>query len=151
MHTMTPHDRQTAPLRWQMQFNPVRKCVPLARSLAAKALTSWGYGQEDIDRVVLVCDELSANAVEHGNRRGHLFEVRLTADGPHCLVEVSDATRTPPHSIAAGEDDEGGRGLLLVAALAEEIGHHDRHPVGKTVWARLSLGTPKEDETSCTS
>lgn len=95
MHAMTTHDRQATPLRWQMQFSPVRKCVPLARALVSKTLASWGYGQEDIDRVVLVCGELSANAVEHGGRRGHLFEVRLTI-GPHCLVEVSDASRTPP-------------------------------------------------------
>ncbi|MGW4358297.1 ATP-binding protein [Streptomyces californicus] len=150
MHAMTTYDRQTTPLRWQMQFSPVRKCVPLAHTLVSKTLASWGYGQECIDRVVLVCGELSANAVEHGGRRGHLFEVRLTVDGPHCLVEVSDAGRTPPRPIQAGEDDEGGRGLLLVAALSEETGHHDRHPIGKTVWARLVLSSPSE-ESACTS
>ncbi|MYU54111.1 ATP-binding protein [Streptomyces sp. SID7805] len=150
MHAMTTHDRQTTPLRWRMQFSPVRKCVPLARSLASKTLASWGYGQEDIDRVVLVCGELAANAVAHGGGRGHLFEVRLTVDGPRCLVEVSDASRTPPCPIEAGEDDEGGRGLLLVDSLSEETGHHVRHPVGKTVWARLILGSPSE-ESVCTS
>jgi anti-sigma regulatory factor (Ser/Thr protein kinase) len=143
MHAMTTYDRQAAAQQWQMQFSPVRRCVPLIRGLVTKTLTAWGYGPDDIDRVVLVCGELSANAVEHGGRRGHLFEVRLTADGPHCLVEVSDASRTPPHPVEAGEDDEGGRGLLLVAALAEKTGHHDRHPIGKTVWARLVLDTPQ--------
>lgn len=150
MHAMTTHDRQTTSLRWQMQFSPVRKCVPLARSLVSKTLASWGYGQEDIDLVVLVCGELSANAVQHGGRRGHLFEVRLTVDGWRCLVEVSDAGRTPPRPTKAGADDEGGRGLLLVDSLSEETGHHDRYPVGKTVWARLSLGSPSE-ESVCTS
>lgn len=150
MHAMTTYDRQTSLLRWQMQFRPVRKCVPLARSLVAKTLASWGYGQEDIDRVVLVCGELSANAVEHGGMRGHLFEVRLTVDGPRCLVEVSDASRVPPRPLKAGKDDEGGRGPLLLASLSEETGHHDRRPVGKTVWARLILGTPNE-ESVCTS
>lgn len=150
MHAMTTYDRQTTPLWWQMQFSPVRKCVPLARSLVCKTLAAWGFGQEDIDRVVLVCGELSANAVEHGGRRGHLFEVRLTVDGPRCLVEVSDACRTPPLPTKAGEDDEGGRGLLLVNALSEETGHYDRHPIGKTVWARLILSSPSE-ESVCTS
>ncbi|MFG2169997.1 ATP-binding protein [Streptomyces niveus] len=150
MHTMTTHDRQASPLRWQMEFSPVRKCVPLARSLVAKTLASWRYGQEDIDRVALVCGELSANAVEHGGMLGHPFEIRLTVDGPRCLVEVSDASRVPPRPLKAGEDDEGGRGLLLVASLSEETGHHDRRPVGKTVWARLTLGGPNE-ESVCTS
>ncbi|WP_328496210.1 ATP-binding protein [Streptomyces sp. NBC_00414] len=150
MHAMTTHDRQTAPLRWRMQFSPVRKCVPLARSLVSKTLANWGYDQEDIERVVLVCGELSANAVEHGCRQGRLFEVRLTVDGPSCLVEVSDADRTPPRRIKAGEDDEGGRGLLLVDRLSAETGHHDRHPIGKTVWARLILNSPNE-ESACMS
>ncbi|MEU8630283.1 ATP-binding protein [Streptomyces sp. NPDC048669] len=122
----------------------------LARSLVSKTLASWGFGQEDIGRVALVCGELSANAVEHSGRRGHLFEVRLTADGARCLIEGSDASRTPPRATKAGEDDEGGRGLFLVDSLSAESGHHDRHPVGKTVWARLILDSSNE-ESVCTS
>lgn len=45
MHAMTTHDRQTTPLRWQRQFSPVHKCVPLARSLVSKTLASRGYGE----------------------------------------------------------------------------------------------------------
>ncbi|MFJ6695578.1 ATP-binding protein [Streptomyces sp. NPDC091272] len=147
---MTAHDRQTTTQQWQMQFRSVRKCVPLIRGLVTKTLANWGYGQDDIDRVTLVCGELSTNAVEHGGRRGHLFEVTLTADGPHCLVEVSDAGRTPPRPVEADEDDEGGRGLLLVAALSKETGYHDRDPIGKTVWARLALNAP-EVPSPCTN
>ncbi|MDQ0986990.1 hypothetical protein [Streptomyces sp. V2I9] len=55
-----------------------------------------------------------------------------------------------PLPTQAGEDDECGRGLLLVAALSEETGHHDRHPIGKTVWARLILSSPSK-ESVCTS
>lgn len=147
---MTSHDRQTIPLWWHMQFSPVRKCVSLARAFVSKTLANSGFSQEDIDRVALVRGELSANAVEHGGRRGHLFEVRLTADGPRRLVEVSDASRTPPRPAKAGEDEEDGRGLPLVDSLFEKTGHHDRYPVGETVWARLSLGSPSEDSV-CTS
>ncbi|MGW7355035.1 ATP-binding protein [Streptomyces sp. NPDC054784] len=146
---MTKHDRQATQLRWKTRFSAVRRSVRQARGLVSQTLASGGYGQEDIDRVVLVCGELSANAVEHGGGHGHLFEVRLTVDGPRCLVEVSDSSRTPPLLVDAGDDDEGGRGLLLVAALSEETGHHDRHPIGKTVWARLILDTG--EESPCTS
>ncbi|MFF3758920.1 hypothetical protein ACWEPR_29180 [Streptomyces sp. NPDC004290] len=41
----------------------------------------------------------------------------------------------------AREPDEGGYGLLLVAALATAWGVRDR-PVGKTVWATVPLGGP---------
>jgi anti-sigma regulatory factor (Ser/Thr protein kinase) len=110
-----------------------------------QALDSWGYGQDDIDQVLLVCSELATNAVQHGHRAGHLFEVRLVAEGTDCLVEVSDPTPRPPHPVTAGRDDEHGRGLQLVAALAEETGHRPRSPLGKTVWARLLLAEPKEE------
>ncbi|MBD0737871.1 hypothetical protein BGM09_31795 [Streptomyces sp. CBMA29] len=56
---------------------------------------------------------------------------------PSTLRSVSTAR----HRVReAGIDDERGRGLALVAALAKETGHHLRVPVGKTVWARLELG-----------
>lgn len=145
MHAMTTHDRQTTTRRWHMQFRSVLKCIPLIRSLVTKSLANWGYGQDDIDRVTLVSGELATNAVAHGGRRRHLFEVRLTVEGPHCLVEVSDASRTPPRPVEAGPDDEDGRGLALVVAVAAETGHYDRDPIGKTVWARLVLDAPKKE------
>lgn len=89
--------------------------------------------------MVLVCGELATNAVQHGHKRGHLLEVRLTHEDTSCLVEVSDAASGRlPCRTRATEDDEHGRGLQLVAALAKETGHRPRDPIGKTVWARLS-------------
>jgi hypothetical protein len=57
------------------------------------------------------------------------------------LCEVSDVGNTTPHLRRARVFDEGGRGLLLVAQLAERWGtRHARH--GKTVWAELSEKKP---------
>ena len=95
--------------------------------------------------MVLVCSELATNAVQHGHKRGHLFEVRLTHEDTTCLVEVSDAACSRlPHRREAGEGEEHGRGLQLVAALAKETGHRPRDPIGKTVWARLVLAWGEE-------
>ncbi|MBA2949585.1 ATP-binding protein [Streptomyces himalayensis] len=135
--TTTP-DQQAAQ-QWKMQFTSTPKCVALVRSQVGKALKTWGYVQDDIDRVVLVSSELATNAVQHGHRAGHLFEVRLTAEDTCCLIEVSDASTRRPDPVTAGPDDEHGRGLQLVAALADETGHHPRSPLGKTVWARFLL------------
>ncbi|RPK90720.1 hypothetical protein EES46_12270 [Streptomyces sp. ADI98-10] len=38
-----------------------------------------------------------------------------------------------------GADGEGGRGLLLVAALADKWGVAERNP-GKVVWCEFMLG-----------
>uniref|UniRef100_A0AAU2V252 ATP-binding protein n=1 Tax=Streptomyces sp. NBC_00003 TaxID=2903608 RepID=A0AAU2V252_9ACTN len=141
---MTAHDQPIAE-QWQMQFTSNAKCVALVRKQVGKALKSWGYGTDSIDRTLLVCSELATNAVQHGHRPGYLFEVRMITAGTTCLVEVSDTSPVPPRPLSAGVDDEHGRGLQLVAALAEETGHHSRHPLGKTVWARLLLDAPKEE------
>ncbi|MER7403047.1 hypothetical protein ABT373_11310 [Streptomyces sp. NPDC000070] len=37
-----------------------------------------------------------------------------------------------------GPDDESGRGLLLVDALADRRGTEPRPPSGKAVWAEIS-------------
>ncbi|MEV7087277.1 ATP-binding protein [Streptomyces sp. NPDC093085] len=54
------------------------------------------------------------------------------------LVEVSDPLPDPPTERTAGPEDEGGRGLRLVACSARRWGTR-RGKTGKTVWFELSL------------
>ncbi|WP_229919452.1 ATP-binding protein [Streptomyces minutiscleroticus] len=126
-----------------MQFVSSPRHIALVRHQTGRALADWGYSRDDIDRALLVCSELATNAVQHGHRAGHLFEVRITATKGDCLVEVSDPVSRPPRPFMADTNDEHGRGLQLVAALAKETGHRPRSPWGKTVWARLALTEPR--------
>ncbi|MEW2068882.1 ATP-binding protein [Streptomyces sp. NPDC007346] len=57
---------------------------------------------------------------------------------PGLLVEVSDPLPDPPTERRAGPDDEGGRGLQLVACSARRWGTR-RGKSGKTVWFELAL------------
>ncbi|MFE9456983.1 ATP-binding protein [Streptomyces californicus] len=57
---------------------------------------------------------------------------------PGLLVEVSDPLPDPPTARSAGPDDEGGRGLQLVACSARRWGTR-RGKTGKTVWFELAL------------
>jgi two-component sensor histidine kinase len=80
-----------------------------------------------------VVSELVTNAIRYGRPP---IRLRLIHDRA-LLCEVSDASSTTPHQRRARVYDEGGRGLLLVAQLAEHWGtRHARH--GKTVWAELN-------------
>jgi anti-sigma regulatory factor (Ser/Thr protein kinase) len=130
---------------WSQQYPSSPRSVPAARRHLRKVLEGWGYGAEDVDRVLLVCSELATNSVRHGRQHGCLFEVRVTASGTDCLIEVSDANSTRlPRAVTATDEDESGRGLALVAALTKDTGHHLRDPIGKTVWARLELTAPED-------
>lgn len=59
---------------------------------------------------VLVCSELATDAVRYAHVPGANFEVRVTATGKECLVEVSDVSDVPPCPGTPGADDERGRG-----------------------------------------
>ncbi|WLW51312.1 ATP-binding protein [Streptomyces sp. YU58] len=121
----------------------------LARRHVEARMDVWGYerGGEANEHVTLVVAELAANAVRHGRVRGRGFRVRLVLCGDVVRVEVMDARAeqlpTPAGESTAQESDEGGRGLLLVGALAEKWGVEPR-PDGiyKTVWAKVLVGLP---------
>ncbi|KQX55793.1 MULTISPECIES: ATP-binding protein [unclassified Streptomyces] len=129
------------------RFSSTPRGARLARRLAQHQLHRWGlpYGSEASDTVGLLVAELAANAVTHGRVPGRDCELRLTyTPGVLLRVEVSDTRgeRRPPGGAPAAPRplDEGGRGLLLVAALATRWEVLDRVPVGKTVRAELDLG-----------
>lgn len=48
--------------------------------------------------------------------------LRLSTDGQAALVEVWDENAIPPAPVQPDLADEGGRGLMLVGALAERWG-----------------------------
>ncbi|MCQ0022194.1 ATP-binding protein [Streptomyces somaliensis DSM 40738] len=133
------------------RFSATRRGARLARRLATHRLAEWHlpYGSPASDTVTLVVAELAANAVLHGRVPGRDFELRLAYDRSAGLVrvEVSDThpARPRPPEPAPGPapepavDAEGGRGLLLVAAVADRWGVTERVGPGKTVWAECAV------------
>ncbi|MEU3775382.1 ATP-binding protein [Streptomyces sp. NPDC032472] len=141
--------RENGEKREPREFRQLLSATPrgarLARRLAGAQLAAWGipYGCALAEDVELVVAELAANAVVHGLVPGRDFEVVLRYDGRRVRVEVSDARgeQGPPGVLAPADpwSAEGGRGLLLVEAVAREWGVRPRpagYP-GKTVWACL--------------
>ncbi|GAA2130539.1 ATP-binding protein [Streptomyces synnematoformans] len=125
-----------------MQFTSSRRGARLARLLAVRRLDTWGHprGGPVSLKVETVVAELCANAVLHGRVPGRDFHLamRLRVDGV-IRVEVSDARRerVPVLGQPWPADEESGRGLLLVEALAERWGVAERRGVGKTVWCEV--------------
>ncbi|MDG9719169.1 SpoIIE family protein phosphatase [Streptomyces sp. DH24] len=127
-----------------------------ARALVRGALADWAdRGLPGADRLTdrladdagLVVSELVTNAVVHAGTDVEL-SLQLDEDTGTLLLEVSDhhPSRAPRdgHAEPPDEPPEYGRGLRLVASLAESWGITYR-PDTKTVWARLPVTARDED------
>ncbi|MFH8364093.1 ATP-binding protein [Streptomyces anulatus] len=127
-----------------MRFSSTPRGARLARYLAGERLDTWGipYESDAHDALTLIVAELSANAVSHGLVPGRDFRLRLSAEDANVRVEVTDTRgeRLPMLNDPSADDQEGGRGLLLVAALTDQWGWFPRTDgSGKTVWASLDV------------
>ncbi|GHD99039.1 ATP-binding protein [Streptomyces alanosinicus] len=124
----------------QLDYTPVPRSIALARHRTARLAITWAYPHLAGD-VALVTSELMTNALLHGSLRDRLIRVRICTTAAMLRVEVSDprGERLPCPRDATGED-QFGRGLLLVEALADDWGVGPRVGVGKTVWAQWGLG-----------
>lgn len=108
-----------------------------ARRLAVETLDEWGLPSE---AAALIVAELAANAVTHGRVPGRGFRVVLAVGGGVLRIEVVDtrADRVPGIRDAGG-CAEGGRGLVLVDAIADRWGVDRGLPPCKVVWAELDV------------
>lgn len=131
------------PLLRERFFRRERRSVPAARVFTAETLAGWGVaGTGRADDVLLCVSELVTNAVVHGVPPGRQLRLLLRFDGRTLVVEVHDSGPGEPRIVHDGDEgDEGGRGLLLVAALSEGWGVRERS-LGKAVWCEFGQLSP---------
>ncbi|MFF4081066.1 ATP-binding protein [Streptomyces sp. NPDC001777] len=134
------------------RFSSTPRGARLARHLALHVLHDWGipYRSDASETAELIVAELVTNAVTHGLVPGRDFELRLGhspgVGGARGVlrIEVSDTRGDsrppgPTELVAPPPGSEGGRGLVLVDALADRWAVLDRNPPGKTVRAELDV------------
>lgn len=106
-----------------------------ARSFLRTCLTRWtATDAANVDGAELVLDELVTNAVLHSRTP---VEVLVGLRGNALRVAVADLSADAPRPRSAAEEEENGRGLALVDALASRWGVLPRPARGKVVWAVL--------------
>ncbi|MGI5440202.1 SpoIIE family protein phosphatase [Streptomyces shenzhenensis] len=126
-HTLAPGQIAS----WTFPRDPA--VVSTARQLVARQLAVWDLQDLGFTTEVLV-SELLTNAIRYAGGQPNLRLIHSRT----LTCEVSDDSSTAPHVRHPRTTDEGGRGLLLVAQLAERWG--TRHTLdGKIVWAEQNM------------
>ena len=105
-----------------------------ARRFVADVLWARGFAKACIEQAVLLTSEAVTNAVIHA-RSG--VDLAVLADHPMARVEVYDYKSSLTHPVVNHWPNSlasSGRGLQLIAALAEAWGVEELGEAGKCVW-----------------
>lgn len=111
--------------------------VARARASVGAALTSWGCATGVVDDCRLLVSELLANAVQHAP--GTWITLDLMQIGDRLLVEVTDGSVAQPVVRQAAPQEEQGRGMFLVQAIASAWGARRDRRGRKTTWCTLAV------------
>lgn len=130
--TAVPQD-----IEWRLPRHA--RSVGRARTLFREQATSWKLPDDVTETAVLLLSELMTNAYRHARvSPGREIWARCILEANRLRISVADANDTFPEPCPAALDEESGRGLTLVAALADEWGAAPREGgIGKTVWCEL--------------
>ncbi|MFE7215931.1 SpoIIE family protein phosphatase [Streptomyces sp. NPDC001698] len=116
---------------WHVPADP--SAVRVVRDDVSDRLSQWNL-DELAFTTELIVSELVTNAIRHAQGP---INLRLIHERT-LICEVSDGGHTSPHLRRARSTDEGGRGLFLVAQLAQRWGTRYTGS-GKTIWTEQPL------------
>ncbi|MGV9244887.1 amino acid permease [Streptomyces sp. NPDC003710] len=119
--------------QWELPPDPA--AVATIRTAVSKQLRDWGLDELTFASELIV-SELVTNAIRYV---GGPIQVRLIRDRT-LTCEVSDTGHTTPNLRHAANDDEGGRGLYIIAQMTHHWGTRYT-PTGKIIWTEQDLLT----------
>ncbi|WP_328770734.1 ATP-binding protein [Streptomyces sp. NBC_00286] len=105
------------PVRFVISCTRAPQRVGQLRRISAAHLRLWGIGS-CIDTANLLISELVTNAIRYGETEDVSFSVSYWRG--EVRVEVADGTPGRPQVKRPAADEESGRGMLIVEALAED-------------------------------
>ncbi|MFG3140361.1 ATP-binding protein [Streptomyces sp. NPDC048211] len=123
--------------------------VSAARRYVARVLAGWGLpdGADTGETVRLIVSELATNAVQHTFGQSPTFTVDLRLEREEQLrIGVTDSHPRWPQRLPAAVQQDNGRGMVIIRALAKEYGGRltvtPTPDGGKTVWIALPWDVP---------
>ncbi|WP_333773771.1 amino acid permease [Streptomyces sp. IBSBF 3136] len=120
--------------QWELPPDPA--AVATIRAAVGKQLGDWGL-DDLVFTTELIVSELVTNAIRYTSGP---VRVRLIRDRK-LICEVSDTGHSAPNLRHAATDDEGGRGLFIIAQMTHHWGTRYT-PTGKTLWTEQDLPPP---------
>ncbi|WP_377272349.1 ATP-binding protein [Peterkaempfera sp. SMS 1(5)a] len=133
---------------WRFAAPSQESSVPQARHAVRDLLTAQGLAgrplyEDLLQGLLLIVSELVTNAVKHAAVLSPQIVVEVVIGGGWVRVSVEDSHPYRPKALHNDHGRTGGRGLLLVKAIALEAGGAcdvDRTVNGgKVVWASLPI------------
>ncbi|MET8001070.1 ATP-binding protein [Nonomuraea glycinis] len=162
VHALVPRQRAQSPirpehvdamialypggLRWRRTFPGTPDQIPHARYFARYLLADSPHR----DDAELIVAELATNALQHSSSGGPhgTFVVEITRTIATITLAVYDCGWGPIPRFArrCRTNAERGRGLAIVAAIADQTGHEGNDTTGHKVWARIHTQTTLKGE-----
>ena len=124
------HDNLAQKILLQVPLNAAY--VPAIRRLISSAVIQKGYNRKDAFRIETIVDELSNNAIEHGDRSSRKFYIEFSLDREKVEILIRNQTKILDEEAAlkvkqkfenpvVDDDSIRGRGLALVKMLSSEL------------------------------
>lgn len=120
-------------------FTPDETRVARMRRITAAQLRYWNVTGDLAKDIVLAVSELVTNGIQHGHGAVGLKAI-CAADV--LRIEVTDGNPAPAQLAKADDDELSGRGLFLVAVLANNWGVSDD---GYTTWCDFHLSSGRHE------
>jgi anti-sigma regulatory factor (Ser/Thr protein kinase) len=137
--------RRPATIRERHRYVAEASTPQRARTTVRQACSRWGI-EEVADEATLVTSELVTNALRHGQGA---VQLHLSLSQGALRIGVADrGDNRVAVRPAADPMDLVGRGLVIVAAVADSWGVKPRRGAGKEVWAVLRLPEVRQHRAS---
>lgn len=127
--TNTSRHRQVRELR----FGATSSSLPVVRDVVARSGAAAGFDPEAVELARLAVSEVVTNALVHGRPP---YLLRVEAD-VRLRVTVADGSEREPSIEHVDTVSERGRGLAILARVADRWGWDRRPEGGKAVWFEM--------------
>jgi anti-sigma regulatory factor (Ser/Thr protein kinase) len=130
------------PRRSFLELGPLPTAVACARLHAKNVLLEWGLATL-VDDVELIISELMTNALDASAALPSAPPIGLALlnCGDRLVIEAWDHSPDDPVRCEASDEDECGRGLVVIEALSDRWGVNRTGYATKAVWCELVVTT----------